>query len=743
MKFANIIVDISHEKLDRPFGYIIPDNLEKQVKVGSVVNIPFGRGNRIIQGYVIEITDKPGFDIGKMKEIDSLSENKTKVESELIKLAWWIKENYGSTMNQALKTVIPVKDKVRNLVEKTVVLNISGEQLEERIAQYRKKNAKAKLRLISELQKNGNLPQRTVKDKINISPSTLKAMQEVGDIIISEDKKYRNPINLKRQEEYNIILNDEQRKVADEIEKTMNFQKKKLPDIHLIHGITGSGKTEVYMELIDFCIKQGKTAIVLIPEIALTYQTVMRFTRRFKEKVSIINSRLSKGERYDQFERAKNGDVSIMIGPRSALFTPFLNLGLIIIDEEHEGAYKSESVPKYHATEVAIKRAKDTGATLVLGSATPSIESYYRAKNGIYKLHKLTKREKGQLPAVHVVDLREELKNDNKSIFSLKLQELIKDRLEKKQQIMLFINRRGYAGFVSCRDCGKAIKCPHCDVTLKLHRNKKLVCHYCGHTEELPKVCPECGSKYLGSFGIGTQQIETSVKKMFPTARVLRMDADTTGAKGSHDEILSAFANRDADILVGTQMIVKGHDFPGVTLVGVIAADMSLYASDYGAAERTFQLLCQGAGRAGRGDLPGDVVIQTYSPDNYSIETASHQNYEEFYEQEIAYRALMNYPPVANMVSVLLQGRNQKELIVATEKMVEEIRKQKDKCFQNLFVIGPSEPPVSKINDVYRRIIYLKSRDRKKMVFLKDYLEEFINGSQIFKNINIQFDFKA
>ena len=743
MKFANIIVDISHEKLDRPFGYIIPDNLEKQVKVGSVVNIPFGRGNRIIQGYVIEITDKPGFDIGKMKEIDSLSENKTKVESELIKLAWWIKENYGSTMNQALKTVIPVKDKVRNLVEKTVVLNISGEQLEDRIVQYKKKNAKAKLRLISELQKNGNLPQRTVKDNINISPSTLKAMQEVGDIIISEDKKYRNPISLKQQEEYNIILNDEQRKVADEIEKTMNFQKKKLPDIHLIHGITGSGKTEVYMELIDFCIKQGKTAIMLIPEIALTYQTVMRFTRRFKEKVSIINSRLSKGERYDQFERAKNGDVSIMIGPRSALFTPFLNLGLIIIDEEHEGAYKSESVPKYHATEVAIKRAKDTGATLVLGSATPSIESYYRAKNGIYKLHKLTKREKGQLPAVHVVDLREELKNDNKSIFSLKLQELIKDRLEKKQQIMLFINRRGYAGFVSCRDCGKAIKCPHCDVTLKLHRNKRLVCHYCGHTEKLPKVCPECGSKYLGSFGIGTQQIEMSVKKMFPTARVLRMDADTTGAKGSHDEILSAFANRDADILVGTQMIVKGHDFPGVTLVGVIAADMSLYASDYGATERTFQLLCQGAGRAGRGDLPGDVVIQTYSPDNYSIETASHQNYEEFYEQEIAYRALMNYPPVANMVSVLLQGRNQKELIVATEKMVEEIRKQKDKCFQNLFVIGPSEPPVSKINDVYRRIIYLKSRNRKKMVFLKNYLEEFKNGSQIFKNINIQFDFKA
>lgn len=741
--FANIIVDISHEKLDRPFGYIIPKELEDKISVGTAVMIPFGRGNRLISGYVIEITDTPGFDVSKMKPIHSVVENATSVEGELIKLAWWIKENYGSTMNQALKTVIPVKQTVRGIEKKTIVLNLSKEQLEEKIQTYTKKNAKARVRLLNELSNTDRLSKNLVVDKLNISAGTLKAMEQLGDIITETDTGYRNPVKKIEQKAYDIILNEQQRQVSENIKKTMDFRKDSKPNIHLIHGITGSGKTEVYIDLIDYTISKGKAVIVLIPEIALTYQTVMRFTRRFGDRVSIINSRLSKGERYDQFERAKNGDVDIMIGPRSALFTPFKNLGLIIIDEEHESAYKSESVPKYHATEVAIKRVKDVGATLVLGSATPSVESYYRAKNGAYKLHVLNKREKGNLPEVHVVDLREELKNENKSIFSIELQNLIKDRLEKKQQTMLFINRRGYAGFVSCRDCGEAIKCPHCDVTLKLHRNRKLVCHYCGHTENMPTLCPKCGSKYLGGFGIGTQQIETAVKKMFPHAKVLRMDADTTSKKGGHDEILSAFANREADILVGTQMIVKGHDFPGVTLVGVIAADMSLYSSDYCANERTFQLICQAAGRAGRGELPGIAIVQTYSPDNYSIETAGRQNYEEFYEEEIAYRKLMKYPPVSNMVSILLQGREQKQLIEVTNYLVEIIKNYKDKYFKELFVIGPADPPVGKINDIYRKIIYLKSDRRQGIIQLKNYLEDVINSSQKFKKINIQFDFKA
>ena len=372
MKFANIIVDISHEKLDRPFGYIIPENLIDNISVGTAVKIPFGKGNRLISGYAIELTDKPGFDIAKMKEIHSVIDAATSVESELIKLAWWIKENYGSTMNQALKTVLPVKKTVRNVEKKTVILNLSDKELEEKILSYQKKNAKARIRLLEELKKTKSLSKNLVVTKLNISASTLKAMEQLGDIIIESDIDYRQPVKLVKQKEYDIVLNKQQRAVAESIKETMDFRKRKKPNVHLIHGITGSGKTEVYMELIDYTLRTGKDVIVLIPEIALTYQTVMRFTRRFGNQVSIINSRLSKGERYDQFERAKKGDIHIMIGPRSALFTPFKNLGLIVIDEEHENAYKSESVPKYHAVEVAIKRARDEGAALVLGSATPS-----------------------------------------------------------------------------------------------------------------------------------------------------------------------------------------------------------------------------------------------------------------------------------------------------------------------------------------------------------------------------------
>ena len=741
--YADVIIDISHEQLDKTFQYAVPDELVDVIELGMSVDIPFGAGNRQITGYVVGLGDKAAYPVEKIKYITGITEGKVTAVSRMLKLAAWLKHNYGCTMNQAIKTVIPVKDKVKQKEKHSVNLIIDAAQAQKYLGTFAKKNAKARLRLLEELKINNRMARELVVDKLNVSPSTLKSMEQLGDIVIEKTINYRNPIELKEQPEYDIVLNENQRKVSEAIKETMDFKKKDKVNVHLIHGITGSGKTEVYMDLIDYTIKKGKSVIVLIPEIALTYQTVMRFTRRFKEKVSIINSRLSSGERYDQFERAKNGDVTIMIGPRSALFTPFSNLGLIVIDEEHESAYKSESVPKYHAIEVAQKRAYDTGATVVLGSATPSLESYYKAKNGTYILHKLTTREKGNLPSVSIVDLREELQQGNKSIFSNKLQTLINDRLEKKEQTMLFINRRGFAGFVSCRDCGKAIKCPHCDVTLKLHNNKKLVCHYCGYTTKLPTKCPECGSTYLGGFGIGTQKIEMLIKQLCPTARVLRMDADTTSTKGSHDEILSAFANHQADILVGTQMIVKGHDFPDVTLVGVLAADMSLYASDYTAAEKTFQLLCQAAGRAGRGKNPGEVVIQTYAPDNYSIIAASHQDYDEFFQQEIVYRKLMGYPPVANMVSVLLQCSGESELEMATESVVQLIRKVKEQKYNELFVIGPADPPVSKINDIYRKIIYLKSDNRVHLIRLKDYLEYVINSSQNFKNINVQFDFKA
>ena len=738
MKYAKIIVDISLDKIDRPFDYIIPDGMD--VKAGTPVIIPFGKGNREIKGFVIDVVDKSDYDNSKLKSIKAIADTDVEAEQELIGLAWWIKEHYASTMNQALKTVLPVKQKVKQKQNETVILNIDN--VEEKIEAYKKKNAKARVRLLNELKEAKQLPKDIVKNKLNISPSTLKTMEELGDIKIESEVKYRTPYD-KNQSDYNITLNDEQKKVSEDIKKTMTFEKDGRVNVHLIHGITGSGKTEVYMDLIDHCLEQGKQAIVLIPEIALTFQTMKRFSQKFKDKVSFIHSKLSKGERFDQFERAKNKDISVMIGPRSALFTPFPDLGLIVIDEEHETSYKSESVPKYHAIEVAQKRALDNGATVVLGSATPSMESYYRAKEGYYKLHKLTKREKGDVPEAQIIDMREEHEKGNKSIISETLRQKITDRLNAGEQTMLFLNRRGISRVVSCKNCGEALKCDHCDVTLTLHRGNTMKCHYCGREKPLPKVCPKCGSKYLSRMGTGTQAIEDEIKEAFPQAKVLRMDADTTSKKGGHAEILSAFENQDADILVGTQMIVKGHDFPNVTLVGVLAADMSLYVPDYTATERTFQLICQAAGRAGRGERKGEVVVQTYSPDNYGIETAVAQDYEAFFENELPYRKLSQYPPVVNMVSVLVQDKNKRKLDAATEQIANLIKQVKEKKYNELFVIGPSVPQASYINDVYRNVIYIKGTSVTNLINLKNYLEGVITTNDKLKYVNVQFDFKA
>lgn len=512
---------------------------------------------------------------------------------------------------------------------------------------------------------------------------------------------------------------------------------------YLIHGVTGSGKTEVYMELIEQMIGMGRQAIMLIPEIALTYQTLVRFYRRFGEKVSVMNSRLSAGERSDQYERAARGDIDIMIGPRSALFTPFERLGLVIIDEEHENSYKSESMPKYHAREVAGELCRIKNASLVLGSATPSIESYYRVKKGEISLFTLKERlAGGQLPKVYVEDLRNELKSGNRSIFSRRLYSLIADRLQKGEQTILFLNRRGYAGFVSCRACGHVMKCPHCDVSLSEHtdrfRNSKLVCHYCGYMTPGVTNCPQCGSKYILGFRAGTQQIEELLHKEFPMARVLRMDADTTRTKNSYERILSQFANEGADILVGTQMIVKGHDFAKVTLVGILAADMSLHTGDYRAGERTFQLLTQAAGRAGRSTLPGEVVIQTYQPEHYAVVHAANQDYEHFYADEIAYRDLMMYPPVAHMMAVLVLSDNEKAGAEQARMLAEQAKQQFGD--QRLVLIGPTEACIGKINDIYRYIFYIKHREYQVLTAVKDALEQTIHAMK-WNADSVQFDF--
>lgn len=457
-----------------------------------------------------------------------------------------------------------------------------------------------------------------------------------------------------------------------------------------------------------------------------------------------MNSRLSAGERSDQYERAAQGDIDIMIGPRSALFTPFERLGLVIIDEEHENSYKSESMPKYHAREVAGELCQMKNASLVLGSATPSIESYYRAKKGEIQLFTLKERlAGGQLPRVYVEDLRDELKTGNRSIFSRRLYSLIADRLQKREQTILFLNRRGYAGFVSCRACGHVMKCPHCDVSLSEHtdrfqKNSKLVCHYCGYMMPGVTNCPQCGSKYILGFRAGTQQIEELLHKEFPAARVLRMDADTTKTKNSYEQILSQFANEGADILVGTQMIVKGHDFAKVTLVGILAADMSLHAGDYRAGERTFQLLTQAAGRAGRGALPGEVVIQTYQPEHYAVVHAANQDYEHFYADEIAYRDIMMYPPAAHMMAVLVLSDNEKLGAEQADMLAAQAKRQFGD--QRLVLIGPTEACIGKINDIYRYIFYIKHREYQVLTAVKDALEQTIHAME-WNADSVQFDF--
>lgn len=735
MKFANIIVDISLEKLDRTFQYRIPEELQDILKEGMQVRVPFGNGGRILTGYVLELTDNCEWDEEKLKPILGLAEKGIRLEGQLIALAAWMRRTYGSTMNQALKTVLPVKRSVQEKISRKVRLAVPREEAEAVLAEMERKHQTARVRILKALLEQPGLDYAEAQKALGLTAATARKLTELGLIRIESDTIFRNPIRPSEVQAHPFALYPAQQAIVDDV-----AARAAAGDLRpsLIHGVTGSGKTEVYMELIASVLEQEKEAIVLIPEIALTFQTVLRFYRRFGDQVSIIHSKLSAGERYDQFERARRGGVKVMIGPRSALFTPFSHLGVIVIDEEHEGSYKSENAPRYHAREAAVERARMCGAFVVLGSATPSVDSYERAREGVYQLYELPLRiENRAMPETEVVDLREELRMGNRSVFSARLKELMEERLRKGGQIMLFLNRRGYAGFVSCRACGHVIKCPHCDVSLSLHHGGRMVCHYCGYQTQAPKKCPSCGSVYIGAFRAGTQQVAEAAAKAFPGARILRMDFDTTRQKGGHERILEAFSRKQADILVGTQMIVKGHDFPGVTLVGVLAADLSLYAGDYRAAERTFQLLVQAAGRAGRGDTPGVAVIQTYSPDHYSIETAAAQDYQAFFEKEMAFRRMMNYPPAAHLMALYLMSEDEEALNRGAErlKVLAAAHTRKE-----IALIGPSDPGLSKLKDVYRKVLYLKCTEIAYLTEWKEWLEAELPKEKLLSTFNIQFD---
>ncbi len=636
--YADVVPGISHKELDKTFQYKVPDSLVSSAVPGAFVKVPFGRGNKEITGFIIELSETPKIDPEKIKEIKEILSDSELPESRMIDLAHWMKEEYDTTLIKALKTVFPVQETVREVKSRT------------------------------------------------------------------------KPVDYAKDSEAGITLNDEQKNFCDDVKTDFDNG---IRDTYLLHGVTGSGKTLCYMEVIEHIISRRCRAIMLIPEISLTWQTVGRFKSRFGDRVSIVNSRMSKGEKYREFVRCSRGEVDVVIGPRSALFAPLKNIGVIVIDEEHEDSYKSENAPGYHAREVADYIAKKEGASLVLGSATPSVKTYYRAKKGDIRLYRLTERASDSpLPKVFVEDMREELKSGNRQMFSRRLIESLRIRLEKKEQAMLFLNKRGYAGFVSCRSCGHVMKCKNCDISMTYHRVGRLMCHYCGYTVPMVSKCPECGSPHIAGFKAGTQQVEESIKKLFPQARVLRMDKDTTSTKDAHARILSEFSKGNADILVGTQMIVKGHDFENVTLCCALAADMSLFAGDYRASERTFDLLTQAAGRAGRADRAGEMIIQTYDPDNYCIVHSAAHDYEGFYNDEMEFRRLLLYPPVWNMMTTGIISSDEEALINVCESISQsEYINDLKKNPKDITIIGPSKESIYRVDNEYRMVMYIKSKE--------------------------------
>lgn len=736
--YADIIVDITHEKLDRTFQYRIPEALEDKIFPGSQVKIPFGNGNRLVTGYVLSVSGEAKFEESRMKEIRELSEDAVTVEARLITLAAWMKHTYGSTMIQALKTVLPVKSKSKAREKRRIMLMQTPDAARETLEELGRKKYKAKARLVERLLEEQSLDYTEAAKKLKVTAATVKSLEEQGVIKVTQSTRSQSPGSGTKEPGVRFQLSDFQEQAAEGIYR--EWKEKDRPC--LLQGVTGSGKTMVYMKLIEKVLQEGRQAIVLIPEIALTYQNVERFRGYFGDRIAVLNSKMTPAQRYEQMELASEGQVSIMLGPRSALFTPFPNLGLIIIDEEHESSYKSEVTPRYHARETAIERARLEQAHVVLGSATPSVDAYYRCRTGEFALFVLEGRYgSSRLPGVCIVDMREELKKGNRSILSTALAERMSTCLERKEQAMLFLNRRGYAGFISCRSCGYVVKCPHCDVSLTEHNDGTLVCHYCGYRVRQQNRCPSCGSPYIGGFRAGTQQIEQIVQKTFPGVRTLRMDADTTRNRESYGKILSAFADREADVLIGTQMIVKGHDFPDVTLVGVLAADLSLNAADYRAGERTFQILTQAVGRAGRKEKKGTAVIQTYQPEHYSIRAAAVQDYPAFFDEEIGYRELMDYPPAYHMMAIHASCPEEERL----EQAMEYIRRflLRFHVEPRVQLIGPARESVAKISDLYRFVLYVKASSPEVLFSLRERLERYIEINSGFSNIYIQFDFNA
>jgi primosomal protein N' (replication factor Y) (superfamily II helicase) len=693
-KYAGIVVNNNSIQVDKVFTYSIPDRWKDILKLGYRVKVPFGIGNKKIDGFIIDLYNE--FELNSnMKEIVELCEDYPLITPEDLQLIRYMREKYLCSYIECIKTLIPTGI-TKGMKSKVNQVLYSGKALE---GKYYKEPYTTIYSII--LKNNGKFSKSELSKNFGISTSSLSTLLKHG--FLTNEKIVVNRYDERSFDEYNEkILNKEQQYAVDKIKTSSK-------NIFLIHGVTGSGKTEIYMNLVSSMLQEEKDSIILVPEISLTPQMVERFKGRFGKNIAVFHSKLSEGERFDEWLRVKDGKVKVAIGARSAIFLPFANLGLVVIDEEHETSYKSDSDPKYNAVEIAQYRCENSNVKLILGSATPSIETYYKAKFKDIELITLKRRaDNAMMPDIELIDMREELMSNNRSIFSKRLYEEIERCLSRQEQIILFLNRRGHSPFVSCRKCGYVFKCDNCDISLTYHNeNGLLVCHYCGMKKRATNVCPKCRSKYVKFFGVGTEKIEQEIKRYFPVSRTLRMDFDTTRKKNSYEQIYTAFKEHKADILIGTQMIAKGLDFKNVTLVGVIAADLSLNLPDFRSAEKTFQLITQVSGRAGRGEKPGRVILQTYTPDHYSIIRSVSNDYEGFYNEEISIRRDMNYPPYSKILSVNMSSKNE-NLLIKNIQNVGSILKNILKDNDKIEMLGPCPCAISKINEQYRWQIILK-----------------------------------
>ena len=733
MKYARVIVDITAEALDKCFTYSIPAHLD--IRSGDMVRIPFGRMSK--EGFVLSVTDETDVDESKIKPINE--KLGSVILPELLDLASFMREKYNCTAADALRCMIPAQMRMGRVHEKT--MRVARLIMDAEAAKALCTRAQKQRELI-ELLKDGEKAVFDLDDVLPGASAICAALVKKGIVEIKNVRTYRAPAEMESfRSKVDPVLREEQQAAADEIKKALESGGGRF----LLYGVTGSGKTEVYINVIRKVIAMGRGAIILVPEIALTPQTVSWFKARFGDNCAVLHSRLSAGERLDEWQRIRDGQAQVVIGARSAVFAPVEHPAAIIIDEEHEGAYISEKHPRYDAREIAAERVRASGGVLVLGSATPSIQSFMRTRPNVraenkYTLLELSKRANGKaLPETEVVDMREELALGNKGIFSASLIHAMKECMAEGNQAILFLNRRGHSTFVSCRSCGYVVKCESCDVTMTYHINEnKLKCHYCGREAENPTKCPACGSKFIKYFGAGTQKVEEEVKKLFPDKRVLRMDMDTTSGKDAHAGILSAFGRGDADILVGTQMIAKGLDFPRVTLVGVVAADTSLNLPDFRSAERTFQLITQVAGRAGRADKPGRVIIQTYAPDSYAIENAVKQDYRSFYATEVSYRKHALYPPYTVIERLIISSPDEEAAYKAGEALMAFLKSELEArmLLRSILNINFSPAPIKRLNNLYRYQILIKSYAAGEVTKVQALMEEA--AKQEFETVTIE-----